>query len=128
MMEVLQERYGMLPWADLLADAKILAIEGFNFTGRTEDNANELLAENPSCDDRLFFRDPVAFDYFVNEDCTTKPEGTFVTNPEYAETLDLLISGGADAFYTGPVAEDIIAKIAADRKPTDDPSSVCKVS
>ena len=121
MMEFMHGKYGKLPWADLFEPAKTLALEGFNFTQRTEDNANELLAENPSCEDRLFFRDPVAFEYFVNEDCTAKPAGTFVTNSDYADTLDLLASGGADAFYTGAVAEDIIAKVKADRNPTGDP-------
>jgi gamma-glutamyltranspeptidase/glutathione hydrolase len=121
MMEDLHGKFGKVPWADLFEDAKTLALEGFALTQRTEDNANELLGRNPSCDDRLFFRDPVAFEFFVNSDCTAKPAGTFVTNPEYADTLDILASGGADAFYTGAVAEDIIAKIAGDRKPTDDP-------
>lgn len=122
MMEDLHMKYGTLPWADLFEDAKDLAINGFNFTGRTESNANELLAENDSCEDRLFFRDPVAFDYFIdNATCKAKPAGTFVTNLEYAETLEALATGGADAFYTGAIAEDIIAKIAGDRKPTDDP-------
>lgn len=121
MMEDLHNKYGKLPWAGLFEDAKALALSGFTFTHRTEDNANELLLENESCEDRLFFRDSVAFDYFINPDCTAKPAGTFVTNPEYADTLDKLATGGADAFYTGEIADDIIAKIAADRKPTDDP-------
>lgn len=97
-----------------------LASNGYNLTFRTESNANELLSENSDCNE-LFFRDPVAFDYFIDSDtCTAKPAGTFVRNPEYADTLLLLSQGGADAFYTGAIAEDIIAKIAADRRPTDD--------
>lgn len=121
LMESLHGKYGKLRWADLFEDAKKLATEGYNLTGRTEESANELLQDNPSCYERLFFRDPVAFNYFVDGDCTAKPAGTFVTNPEYAATLEALATGGADAFYTGAIAEDIIAKIAGDRKPTDDP-------
>jgi len=151
LMEEMHGKYGVLPWADLFEEAKRLATDGFNFTQRTEDNANELLEMNESCEDgeRLFFRDPVAFDYFINaDDCTAKPAGyvtgrqprttqssllilltlnnplfyrTFVTNPEYAATMEAIATGGADAFYTGEIAEDIISKVASDRNPTGDP-------
>lgn len=121
LMEDLHMKYGKLPWASLFEDAQRLARDGYALTGRTESNANELLAENKECNE-LFFRDPVAFDYFIdNATCTAKPKGTIVTNAEYADTLDLLAEGGADAFYSGPIAHDILAKVAADRKPTDDP-------
>lgn len=120
LMELLHSKYGNQPWESLFVYAKDLAINGFNITKRTEDNANELLAENEDCANRLFFRDQTTFDYFINPDCTAKPAGTLVTNPEYAEIMDLLAEGGADAFYTGPIAEDIIAKVAADRNPTGD--------
>ena len=124
LLEDMHAKYGMLPWAGLFDQAKSLATDGFNFTHRTEDNANELLEMNDSCEDggRLFFRDPVAFDYFINaDDCTAKPAGTFVTNPDYAATMDAIAAGGADAFYTGDIADDIIAKVAGDRNPTGDP-------
>jgi len=41
---------------------------------------------NSSCLDgeRLYFRDPAAFEYFVNaEDCTAKPAGTLMRNKAY---------------------------------------------
>jgi gamma-glutamyltranspeptidase/glutathione hydrolase len=119
-LETMHQKYGKLPWADLFEPAKDHAINGFEFTQRTETQVNQLLADNESCENRTFFRDPVAFDYFVNSDCTAKPAGTFVKNLEYASTMDLLAQGGADAFYTGVVAEEIVAKIAGDRNPTGD--------
>jgi gamma-glutamyltranspeptidase/glutathione hydrolase len=124
MMEHMHDRYGGLPWADLFEQAKTLALEGFHFTERTSDQVNELLRYNGAlpCDERVFFRDPAAFEYFANPDCTAKPAGTFVTNSDYADMMDLLASGGADAFYTGAVAEEIIAKVASDRNPTGDPT------
>lgn len=121
LMETLHGVYGKLEWAGLFDSAIDLATNGFEFSGRTEDNANELLLENESCEERLFFRDQVAFDYFINEDCTAKPEGTPVTNVDYANTMALLAENGSSAFYTGPVAEDIVAKINEDRNPTGDP-------
>jgi gamma-glutamyltranspeptidase/glutathione hydrolase len=119
-LETMHQKYGKLPWADLFEPAKDHATNGFEFSQRTEDQVNQLLADNESCENRTFFRDPVAFDYFVNADCTAKPAGTFVKNLDYASTMDLLAQGGADAFYTGVVAEDIVAKVAADRNPTGD--------
>ena len=66
-------------------------------------------------------RDDTAFEYFFDtETCTPKPAGTTMTNPDYAATLDLIAEGGADAFYTGPLAEAIVQKVAADRNPTGD--------
>jgi gamma-glutamyltranspeptidase/glutathione hydrolase len=85
MMEHMHDRYGGLPWADLFEQAKTLALEGFHFTERTSDQVNELLRYNGAlpCDERVFFRDPAAFEYFANPDCTAKPAGTFVTNSDY---------------------------------------------
>ena len=34
-------------------------------------------------------------------------------NPELAATLRLIAEGGADAFYTGPIAHDIVAALRA---------------
>ena len=34
-------------------------------------------------------------------------------NPEYAQTLEAIASGGANAFYTGPIAQAIVDKIKA---------------
>jgi gamma-glutamyltranspeptidase/glutathione hydrolase len=119
-LETMHQKYGKMPWANLFEPAKDHATNGFYFTKRTEDQVNQLLADNESCEERTFFRDPVAFDYFVNADCTAKPAGTFVKNLEYASTMDVLAQGGADAFYTGVLAEEIVAKVAADRNPTGD--------
>jgi gamma-glutamyltranspeptidase/glutathione hydrolase len=39
-------------------------------------------------------------------------------NPDYADTMMLLAEGRSAAFYTGPIAEDIVAKVAEDLNPT----------
>lgn len=121
MLGDLHARFGKLPWARLFEDAQALARGGYALSGRTETLANLLLARNPTRCNKLFFRDPVAFEYFIDaESCTAKKEGTVVTNPEYADTLDLLAAGGADAFYSGPIASEIVAKVADNRKPAAD--------
>ena len=73
MMEYMHDRYGYLPWQRLFVPAKRLAQKRFKLTARTSSQVAGLLDRNPGCgdDERLFFRDPTAFEYFVNtDDCT----------------------------------------------------------
>lgn len=64
-MESVQQKYGKLKWKDLFKEAEKLAKKGFPLTERTSSQVAGLLARNASCDDRLFFRDPTAFEYFA---------------------------------------------------------------
>ena len=115
-MEVVHERYGRKPWPRVLQPAISLAQSGFELTKRTSDQVKDLLGRNESCEDedRLYFRDPVAFAYFANPDCTAKPAGTLIRNKAYADTLKAIRNGGADAFYFGPIAEDIASAVQGD--------------
>jgi len=116
-MEVVHQHYGVKNMARLLQPAISLAQDGFELTQRTADQVAGLLASNPGCADgqRLFFRDPVALAYFADPaTCTAKPAGTLMINKDYADTLKAIRSGGADAFYTGPIAADIAAAVQAD--------------
>jgi gamma-glutamyltranspeptidase/glutathione hydrolase len=36
------------------------------------------------------------------------PVGTVLKNPAYAETLRRIAAGGADAFYRGEIARDVV--------------------
>ena len=119
MMEYMHDRYGRLPWGFLFVPARIMAQKGFELTERTSSQVAGLLERNPSCEEeeRLFFRDPVAFDYFVNaDDCTAKPAGTTIRNRAYAKTLRALARKGADAFYKGRIARDIADAVQSDLK------------
>lgn len=113
-MEAVHQRHGRLPWPRLLQPAISLAQEGFELTERTASQVTGLLALNSSCTNRLFFRDPVAFAYFADPDCTAKPAGTRMVNREYAETLKTMRRDGADGFYFGPIAADIAAAVQGD--------------
>ncbi len=118
MMEVVHQRYGRKPWGRLLEPAITLAQKGFSLTERTSSQVAGLLALNTSCDDRLFFRDPTAFAYFVDRKgagCAAKPAGTTLRNRAYANVLKALRSGGADAFYRGSIAREIAAAVRGDR-------------
>ena len=98
----------------MIQPANELARDGFELTERTSSQVAGLLARNSDPDDRLFFRDPTAFEYFTTPDGEAKPAGTLMRNAPYAETLRLFARDGADAFYTGPIAADIVAAVAGD--------------
>jgi gamma-glutamyltranspeptidase/glutathione hydrolase len=117
LLEVMHQRFGHLPWPRLFVPAKVLAQKGFRLTETTSSQVATLLSFNPSCADgeRLFFRDPTAFNYFVNaEDCTAKPAGTKIRNKDYAKTLKRLAKHGSAGFYTGDLAADIAAAVQGD--------------
>jgi len=103
LIEKVQQDHGALPWRSLFDDAITLSTDGFKIGGRLA-NAIRSSANN-------FKRDPDAAAYFLNPDGTPKELGTLLKNPQYAAALQLLAENGADAFYTGTLAEDIVAKI-----------------
>ena len=114
MMEYMHEKHGRLPWQSLFSDAMNLANNGFSLTQRTSDQVAGLLARNASCTDRLFFRDPNALRYFARANCTAKPAGSTMINRAYGFTLRAMQIWGADGFYKGPVAEDIVDAVQGD--------------
>ncbi len=117
LMEVVHDEHGRKNWNSLFTDANLLARSGFEVTARTADQVNALLALNPSCTDRLFFRDPVAFAYFTNgsaTDCAAVPAGTRIRNRDYADTLQALRRRGADAIYSGDLAASIVDAVQTD--------------
>jgi gamma-glutamyltranspeptidase/glutathione hydrolase len=116
-MEAIHDDHGRKAWPSLFRDANRLARGGFALTERTSSQVDSLLALNDSCSDRLFFRDPTAFEYFTNgdeTDCAAKPAGTKIKNPDYADTLQTLRTRGAAGFYTGAIAEAIADAVQTD--------------
>ena len=115
MLEFMHQRFGYLPIRELFEPAINLAQQGFELTARTSDQVSSLLAFfDQACEARLTFRDPTAFKYFANPDCSAKSAGTIVKNPDYAQTLIALSRFGADAFYTGKIAANIVGAVAGD--------------
>jgi gamma-glutamyltranspeptidase/glutathione hydrolase len=113
MMEHVQYKYGKLKWNDLFKEAEKLARKGYPLTEQTSSQVARLIARNTSCTDRLYFRDPTAFEYFT-ENCVAKPAGTLQKNPEYANTMKTLAKHGADGFYTGEIAANIATAVQND--------------
>ncbi|QJR16148.1 gamma-glutamyltransferase [Usitatibacter palustris] len=101
LLEVAHARHGKLAWATLFRPAIELAEKGFPVSPRL----NRLLAQ-----DRELVREPAARDYFYVEG-RPRAVGTILRNPALAQTLRLLAEKGADAFYTGEIAADIVAAV-----------------
>ncbi len=93
-----------LPWARLFTPAIALATRGFPVSPRLR----ALLADDP-----ILPRQPATRAYFYGPDGAPWPVGHRLTNPAYADTLRALAQGGADAFYGGPIAADIVAAVHA---------------
>jgi gamma-glutamyltranspeptidase/glutathione hydrolase len=53
----------------------------------------------------------VARAYFYGPDGAPKSVGTVLKNPAFAATLRAIAEKGADAFYTGEIAQDIVATV-----------------
>lgn len=107
MLELAHQDNGKLAWNALFGAGVKLATDGFKISGRLADaivaNRNGLLVD----------ADATALYYGAGPDYVAKPLGTLLTNPAYAATLSSIASGGANAFYTGPIAQAIVDKIKA---------------
>ena len=103
LMETIHERAGKLPWADLFAPAIALSRDGFEVSPR--------LSGLISSDSGRLDAQPSTKAYFHDADGTALAVGSTLTNESYADTLDALATGGADAFYEGPIADAIVAAV-----------------
>ncbi|GHF32836.1 gamma-glutamyltransferase [Seohaeicola zhoushanensis] len=103
LLEDVHRRWGRLPWASLFDPAIGLAREGFAVSERL----NALIAEDR---DRLASAAGTSA-YFLTAEGEPLPVGYLLQNPDYADTLALMAAGGAEAFYTGPVAADIVRAV-----------------
>ena len=102
-LEMLHKDHGSQPWAGLFNPGVKLATDGFAISGRMADAIAGARAD--------LLQDPDAVAYFLNPDLTPRGLGTTIKNPDYAATLKTIASQGAGAFYTGPIAQDIVEEI-----------------
>jgi gamma-glutamyltranspeptidase/glutathione hydrolase len=107
-LEAAHAASGKLPWATLFEPAIKLAEGGYPLSARTVQQASgsPVLRETPATRAWLF-----------QADGTVKPVGTVVTNIALADTFRRIARDGADAFYQGEIARDIVAAVAAHPRP-----------
>jgi gamma-glutamyltranspeptidase/glutathione hydrolase len=103
LMEKAHERYGTLDWNILFQPAITLAENGFEVSPRL----HALIA----ADKGKLDKEEAARAYFYDADGEPLDEGTLLKNPDYAQTLRAIGEKGADAFYTGEIAEKIVAAV-----------------
>lgn len=104
-LDYLHKNYGVLPWAQVLKPAIRLARHGFRvnedqvrYMDTVVPNGN-FLTQNPSW--AIDFA-PKGYRIRLNETMTRK---------RYADTLETIAANGADAFYTGAIANTTIVAI-----------------
>jgi gamma-glutamyltranspeptidase/glutathione hydrolase len=116
MLEMAHQDYGRQAWSSLFEPAIRLATDGFVISPRMaaaiQTARNDLL------------RDSDASTYFLNPDLSAKSVGTVLRNPDYAATLATIAREGAQAFYTGPIAEEIVNKIKVTRGSNQAPVAI----
>lgn len=103
MLELAHQDHGRQPWSSLFAPGIKLAADGFQISGRMAAAISGARSD--------LMRDPEAAAYFLNPDFSAKALGTTIRNPAYAATLATIAQGGANAFYTGDIAQAIVSKI-----------------
>jgi gamma-glutamyltranspeptidase / glutathione hydrolase len=108
LIELAHLRYGKLPWSKVFEPAITLAEKGFPVSPRL----HRSIAEDKGLAD-----EPAARAYFFDERGEPKAAGTILRNPAFAATLRKIAAQGADAYYTGDIARDIVSAVHAHRNP-----------
>lgn len=103
LLETLHRRYGRIAWGQLFRPATLLAENGFEVSPR--------LAGLIAGDVETLKRDAAARAYFLDADGAPLRPGTLLKNPAYASTLRRLAQYGADAFYGGALAQEIVRAV-----------------
>lgn len=108
LLEHVHKLHGKLAWEELFRPAIHLAEVGFRVSSRL---FRLLKADAPTSFDSS------ARAYFFDARDAPWPEGFRLANPAYARTLRRIAAEGADAFYTGEIAHEIVAaaSVAAGR-------------
>lgn len=105
-LEMAHRKFGKLPWKDLVAPAINLAANGFVLDRSTANSLNNYLKKPGGNDEfkRVFSKKGGTELWAV---------GDRLVQPDLAKTLTLIADKGPDAFYTGPLAELLLAEIKA---------------
>ncbi len=103
LMGDLHKKFGRLSWHHLLQPAMDTAKNGFSVSAR--------LSSSIDGSKKRLMRYPETRAYFLDDDGNALQEGTVLKNKAYAETMATLATQGADAFYTGYIADDIVKKV-----------------
>ncbi|TEA77491.1 gamma-glutamyltransferase [Allopusillimonas ginsengisoli] len=110
MLELAHDQHGRLAWSRLFAPAIALAEQGFAVSPRL----HALLR-----DDEFLRAQPAAAAYFYDAQGQPWPVGHRLKNLALARSLRVIAAEGAQAFYGGQIAQDIVQAIQAHPVPGD---------
>jgi gamma-glutamyltranspeptidase/glutathione hydrolase len=99
-------RLGRLPWRDLIKPAVDLAREGFVLDSSTAKSLNDLLATSDKAKFTELHR------VFGPRNHQRWSAGDRLIQPDLAKTLQRIADQGADGFYSGEVADLIVAEMS----------------
>jgi gamma-glutamyltranspeptidase/glutathione hydrolase len=106
-LEHLHKLHGKLPWSRLVLPSANVARKGFAITEDTVRYMNSAVATTGY---DFLTDDPTwAIDFAPNG--TRKGLGDILTRHRYADTLEAIAERGADAFYSGPIANATINEL-----------------
>ena len=103
MLELAHKEHGRLPWRTLFQPAIKLATDGFPISERL---AGQIAKA------KHLLESPGAGTYFFENDGSPKKAGTVLKNPDLADTLKRIADGGAEAFYSGDIAQAIARAVS----------------
>ena len=99
------EKYGSLPWKELMEPAIELAENGFHIDSNLTWSLNYVERESAKFPElRSVFRRP---------DLKKWQTGDLLVQKDLSNTLRLIAENGPDAFYSGPIAEMIVEEMEA---------------
>ncbi len=101
-LELAHKSHGRLSWKTLFAPAIRIAREGFPVSPRLNGLLGWYGAARFSAKARAHFFDDAGRPH---------PVGYLLTNPELAATLERIADEGAEAFYSGAIAAEIVAAV-----------------
>jgi gamma-glutamyltranspeptidase/glutathione hydrolase len=104
MLELAHKKHGRLPWTRLFDRAIQLASDGFEVSPRM----HALISWTPALADN-----PVARALYFGDDGKPLAVGATLKNPALAATLKKIAENGADAFYSGHIAQDIVDTVTS---------------
>ncbi len=110
LVEHVHAKYGNQKWMSLLIPAIVKAQIGFEVSPRLHKSI--AAAQERKLD--LF---ESTRNYFFNEDGSPVAQGSYLKNPEFAQALREIGINGSAPFYTGRIAEDIVAAVATETNP-----------
>ncbi|GKT86929.1 gamma-glutamyltranspeptidase [Colletotrichum tofieldiae] len=107
-LEYIHKKYGVLPWKTVVTPAAQLATTGF----RVSEDLVRYMANAIRGQWNFLVEDPVWAEEFAPNGTLLQLNDT-IYRKRYGATLAKIAEEGPDVFYTGPIAESIIATVRA---------------